>query len=144
MRVLIADDDPVYRALLGDLLQQWGFEPILTCDGREAWEAFQTHPDIELAILDWMMPVQDGYALCRQIKQDPSRQDVYIIMITGSRGRDQLLKVVVAGADDYILKPFEPLDLKIRLHAAKRIIDLRAELAEFRRAVQQRAAAGAP
>ena len=143
MRILIADDDPVYRTLLGDLLVQWGFDVVLTCDGQEASEAIQADPDIDLAVLDWMMPGKDGYELCREIKQDPARQDLYIIIITGSRCRDQLLKVVVAGADDYILKPFEPLDLKIRLHAAKRIIDLRAELAQLRRSAEQRTGAGA-
>jgi len=129
MRVLIADDDPVYRNLLDGLLSKWGFEAVCACNGREACEAIRRDPAIELALLDWMMPEKDGYAVCHDIRQDSSTCDLYILMITSNGLRDELIKVVVAGADDYIIKPFEPLDLKIHVRAAKRIIDLQAQLA---------------
>ena len=133
MRILIADDDPVYQTLLEDLLEQWGFDVVVTCDGNEAYEAIQRDGTIELAIIDWMMPEMDGYAVCRRIKQDSSTENLYIIMLTGNKLKGDIIKVLVAGADDYIIKPFEPLDLKIRIHAARRILDLQAELAELQK-----------
>ncbi len=129
MRVLIADDDPVYRSLLGDLLEQWEFEVQCTADGQEAWEALRRDPTIKLAVLDWMMPGIDGYEVCHRIKQDPTKSHIYTILVTGSRLKDEIIKVLVAGADDYIIKPFEPLDLRMRIRAAMRIINLEAELA---------------
>ncbi|MDY6913347.1 MAG: response regulator transcription factor [Planctomycetota bacterium] len=140
MRVLIADDDPVYQILLEDLLKQWGFDVVVTGDGSEAYQAIRQDKAIKLAILDWMMPGTDGYAVCRLIKEDQSRQNVYIIMLTGDRLKDDIVKVLVAGADDYLIKPFEPLDLKIRLHTARRILDLQAEVAELRQSAQKQPA----
>lgn len=133
MRVLIADDDPVYRSLLEGLLRQWEFDVVVVCDGSEAWQALQSRGDVQLAILDWMMPEMDGYEVCARIKQDRSKEHIYVIMVTGSARRDDIIRVLVAGADDYIIKPFEPLDLKIRVHAAKRIVDLQAELVALER-----------
>jgi len=137
MHVLIADDDAVYRAFLQDLLRKWGYDVTVTCDGGEAWRAVQDEPQINVAILDWMMPGMDGYEVCRKIKNDLVERDIYTILITGSRLKGDMIKVLVAGADDYIIKPFEPLDLKIRLRAAIRIIHLEAEAAELRNSLRE-------
>ncbi len=138
MHVLIADDDPVYRNLLDDLLGQWcGFDVTCACDGQEAWEAIERDPTVQLAILDWMMPGMDGYQICQRLKSDDATADVYTILVTGSQLKDEVIKVLVAGADDYIIKPFDPLDLRIRVRAAMRIITLRAEVAELRKALPE-------
>lgn len=131
MHVLIADDDPVYQQLVDDLLNQWGITTTLVPDGEQAWDAFQRDKTIDVAILDWMMPGLDGFEVCQRIKQDPSRE-VYIILITGSRLKEEIIRVLIAGADDYIMKPFEALDLKVRLRNAMTILALRAEVAELR------------
>jgi DNA-binding response OmpR family regulator len=136
MHVLIAEDDPVYRALLEELLSSWGYDVVKADDGQQAWEAIQSRDDIQIAVLDWLMPELDGYEVCRRIRQDSRRQGLYTILVTGHRERDEIVKVLVAGADDYILKPFEPLDLKIRLRVAMRVINLEAELAELRRSLK--------
>jgi len=133
MYVLIADDDPVYRALLEELLTAWKFDVTSASDGNEAWEAIQSNDQIKLAILDWMMPGMDGFQLCRRIKEGKTKV-IYIILITGSRMKNEMMKVIVAGADDYIMKPFEATDLKIRLRNALRIINLEEELARMRSA----------
>ena len=131
LHVLIADDDPVYRQLLETLLKQWNFRITLVCNGQEAMDAIERDPSIQLAVLDWNMPVMDGYEVCRQVKSDLSK-NLYIILITGSRYKDEIINVLVAGADDYILKPFDAMDLKIRVRSAMRIINLEKELNSLR------------
>ena len=129
MQILIADDDPVYRTLVESLLVEWGYEVALACDGNEAWEILQRSEAPELVILDWMMPGIDGFEICQRVRQADLPREVYIILMTGTSRKEDIIKVLVAGADDYLIKPFEPLDLKIRLRAARRILDLQAELA---------------
>jgi len=134
MRVLIADDDPVYQALLEDLMAQWGHQIVLARDGAEAWEALQAPEPPNLALLDWMMPGMDGFELCRRIRDErPNGDQIYVILITGSSGGKDIIKVMVAGADDYLIKPFDPSELKVRLRAGMRILDLRAEIAQLKR-----------
>ena len=141
MHILIADDDNVCRTLLSGLLDQWGFQHTSVSDGQEAWDVIRRDPSIKLVLLDWMMPNMDGYQVCEAIRKDKARSsDVYVILITGARMKDDVIKVLVAGADDYIIKPFEPLDLRIRLRAAMRIIDLQTEVGQLRQA----SPAGAP
>lgn len=148
MRMLVADDDPVYRTMLEDLLSEWGFPATVVADGSTAWDVLRgddpdasaSRPAAEpgdggpprVALLDWMMPGLDGFELCRKIRQEPSTRDAYVILLTGSRRKDEMIKVLVAGADDYLIKPFDPLDLRIRLRAARRILQLQKELAAAR------------
>ncbi len=133
MHILIADDDNVYRTLLSGLLDQWGFQHTCASDGEEAWDAIRHDPSIKLVLLDWMMPKMDGYEVCEAIRRDKARSaDVYVILVTGAKMKDDVIKMLVVGADDYIIKPFEPLALRIRLRAAMRIIDLQTEVAQLR------------
>ena len=127
MRVLIADDDPIYRGMVEELLSEWGMQVTTADDGQSAWRAMQNDPEIELAILDWMMPGMQGDEVCQQIKLQGDR-DVFVLLITGSRNREEITKVLVAGADDYVLKPFEAIDLKIRVRNAMRTLRLLEEI----------------
>jgi len=133
MRVLVADDDPAYRSLLEDLLTQWNYDVLLACEGNEAWEVMQGPDKPNLVILDWMMPGLDGFELARMIRNDPNIEDAYILLVTGSRNKQDVMKVLVCGADDYLLKPFDPMDLKIRLRSAMRIIHVQEDLADLKR-----------
>ena len=135
MHVLIADDDPVYRSFLDDLLEQWKFDVTVAYDGQEAWEAIQGNEDIRLVILDWVMPRMDGPDLCRKLKDDLGRA-VYTILVTGSRLKEDVIRVLVSGADDYIAKPFDAIDLKIHVRTAMRVINLETEVSELRRSLQ--------
>ena len=128
MQVLVADDDPVFRSLLQCLLEESHFEVVLACNGAEAWEILKRPDAPTLAILDWMMPGMEGYEVCRRIRESGGNSSPYILMVTSNSSREELLKVLVAGADDYLLKPFEPLDLKIRLRTAVRILSLQDRL----------------
>jgi DNA-binding response OmpR family regulator len=142
MQVIVADDDPVYRDLLRDLLTQWHFDVFVVSDGNEAWNAMQGPDAPRLVILDWMMPGLDGFEVCKMARTENLKQDVYIILLTGSRKKEEIMKVLVAGADDYLIKPFEPVDLKIHLRTARRILDLQAELAELRQQLHAMAGPG--
>ena len=139
MHVLIADDDPVYQSLLSGLLSEWRFQITTAGDGLEAWEAIQRDPTIRLAILDWLMPGMDGFQVCTKARNQGPNEDLYILIVTGSSTRDDIMKVVVAGADDYLIKPFQPFDLKIRLRNAIRILQLQEEAAALRHAFRRQA-----
>jgi DNA-binding response OmpR family regulator len=132
MKILIADDDPVYRDLLERMLTQWDYEVVSACDGQEAMDILSGGEPPRVVILDWMMPRVDGFEVCQRLRQMPGGAGFYIILLTGSRMKQEIIKVLVAGADDYLLKPFDPLDLKIRLRAARRIQDLQSALADHR------------
>lgn len=133
MQILIADDDPTYRSLLEGLLREWHFESIVVEDGRQAWEILQRENAPKLLLLDWMMPEMDGFEVCKNVRDLNDADSIYIIIITGSRNKKDMMRVVVAGADDYLMKPFEPIDLKIHLRNATRFLRVREELDQLRR-----------
>ncbi|MFW6133042.1 MAG: response regulator [Planctomycetota bacterium] len=132
MRVLIADDDATYRQWLEMLLSGWDFEPETVSDGQQAMAALRRPDAPRLVILDWCMPEADGFEVARFLRGQHHTSDAYVLMITGSRSKDDMLQVLVCGADDYLIKPFDPMDLKIHLRAATRILHLQAELANLR------------
>ena len=134
MQVLIADDDPTYRSLLEGLLREWHFEAIVVEDGQQAWEILQRKDAPKLVLLDWMMPEMDGFEVCKNVRDMDDGDNTYILIITGSRSKKDMMRVVVAGADDYLMKPFEPIDLKIHLRNATRFLRVREELDELRQA----------
>lgn len=128
MRILIAEDDPVSRRLLQAMLIKWGYEVELTCNGVEALQALQAEDAPRLAILDWMMPEMDGIDVCRCIRQRGNNPYTYVIMLTTRNRREDIIEGMEAGADDYIVKPFDAHELQVRVRAGARIIDLQAAL----------------
>ena len=134
MQALIADDDPTYRSLLEGLLREWHFEVIVVEDGQQAWDILQRKDAPKLVLLDWMMPEMDGFEVCKNVRDMDDGDNTYILIITGSRNKKDMMRVVVAGADDYLMKPFEPIDLKIHLRNATRFLRVREELDELRQA----------
>jgi DNA-binding response OmpR family regulator len=131
MHILIADDDPVCRDFLEGLVTTWGFSVSLAADGEQAMRLAQGLPRPDVIILDWMMPKLDGFEVCRKLKQSAD-QDQYIIMITGGSRKDDLIKPLVAGADDYIVKPFDGIDVQLHLRNAATTLGLREENRELR------------
>lgn len=128
MRILIAEDDPISRRLLETILGKWGYEVVMAHDGEQAWRILQSSEAPRLAILDWMMPGQDGIEVCRRIRERPDSPYVYILLLTARSQREDLLQGMDAGADDYITKPFDANELKVRLRAGRRILDLQTQL----------------
>lgn len=137
MRVLVADDDPTYRSLLNDLLTKWQFEVVLAADGAEALEVMEREDPPQLVILDWEMPEVDGFEVARTIRYGKSGKDAYVLMITGAQRKKDMMRILACGADDYLIKPFDPMDLKIHLRSAMRILHLQQELDELRQSVHQ-------
>ena len=108
MRVLIAEDDPISRRVLQSTLLKWGYEVDVACDGADALESLQREDAPRLAILDWMMPKMDGLQVCQWLRKQSEGPYVYTILLTAKAQRDDLLSGLSAGADDYVIKPFDP------------------------------------
>jgi two-component system, cell cycle response regulator len=128
VRVLVAEDDPTSRHKLKSVLTKAGYEVVDACDGEQAWQLLQTGNPPRLAILDWMMPGMDGLEVCRRVRQGASEQYVYLILLTSNDRKQDVVRGMEAGADDYLTKPFDTAELKVRLRAGERILDLQQRL----------------
>ena len=128
MRVLIADDDPAALLLLESVLGDWGYEVLTSRDGAEAWDVLRRADPPPLAIIDWMMPGLDGIDVCRKVRQEGEESYVYLILLTAKARMQDIVQGMEAGADDYVSKPFEEQELRVRLRAGRRIVELHEEL----------------
>src|SRR5579872_1785351 len=130
MRILIADDSIVSRHLLDATLRKWGYEVVVASDGVEACNVLQASDAPKLAILDWVMPGLTGPEVCRKVREHAKDKDTYtyILLLTSKSLKEDLIEGMESGADDYVTKPFDQHELKVRLRAGTRIIDLQREL----------------
>lgn len=129
MRVLIAEDDAVSRHLLEATLGKWGYEVVVTTDGLQALEVLSRADAPSLAILDWMMPGLDGAQVCLKARELAGERLLYMILLTAKGRKEDIVEGLTAGADDYVIKPFDRSELKARISAGERILRLQAELA---------------
>lgn len=129
MRVLIAEDDRVSRRLLEATLTRWSYEVISTADGCEALAALGVEAPPPLAIFDLMMPCLDGIELCRLIRQSPTLNLTYVLLLTTRSDKRDLIEGLRAGADDYLAKPYDHDELRARLQVGERVIALQQKLA---------------
>jgi diguanylate cyclase (GGDEF)-like protein len=136
MKVLIADDEPVNRRLLEILLNKWGYDVSVAVDGEEAWRALQTTTRPRIAILDWMMPGMDGVQVCRKIRQDETGPSMYMLLLTARQATEDANGRFESVADDYLPKPYAAHELKARLRAARRILELEDQLEAARKTIQ--------
>jgi diguanylate cyclase (GGDEF)-like protein len=137
---LIAEDDPIFRRILESWFQRWDYHVTAVDNGLEAWKILQSDEAPQLAILDWMMPGMDGIELCRRIRcrgQGPYR---YVLLLTAKDDKQDVVAGLEAGADDYLTKPFDVDELRARVRAGKRILDLQAALLRAQNALQFEAA----
>lgn len=139
MKILIADDDPTARQMLGAVSRRWGYEPCVVRDGDEAWAALQEPDAPRLILLDWMMPGMNGPTLCARLRETETLDPPYIIMLTARDATDDLVCGLDAGANDYIAKPYETDELQSRLKVGKRMLGLQEELNEAREALAYQA-----
>lgn len=140
MQALVVDDSAVYRKLIGDHLRGWGFGVTLAETGSEAWGILEQPDAPKLVLLDWVLPDLDGIGLCQRIRQAGSSGPyVYVILLTSKEGHQNMLDAMQAGADDYLMKPFDELELKARLLVGKRILDLQDELVSARESMRRAA-----
>ena len=140
MQALVVDDSAVYRKLIGDHLRSWDFGVILAESGSEAWRILEQPNAPKLVLLDWVLPDLDGIELCQRIRQAGSSSPyIYVILLTSNEGRQNMLQAMRAGADDYLVKPFDELELQARLLVGKRILDLQEELVSARESMRHAA-----
>jgi diguanylate cyclase (GGDEF)-like protein len=142
VKILVAEDDPVSRRLLEVTLSKWGYEVVTCADGQAAWEALKAPDAPQLAILDWMMPLLDGLQVCRNVRnpaERPAEPYVYIILLTAKSQKTDMVTGLEAGADDYLTKPFDAQELRMRLRAGWRILDLLDELVRAREILREQA-----
>ncbi len=130
MRVLIAEDDKISRRLLKVTLGRMAYDVVSTENGAQAWLAMQGPNAPQLAVLDWMMPAMDGLELCRRIREMDSERYVYIIFLTAKGQKKDVVTALEAGADDFLVKPFDTQELRSRLTVGRRILELESALAE--------------
>jgi two-component system cell cycle response regulator len=136
MKVLIADDDAVARHRLETYLLDWNYEVVAASDGDEAWRALRADDAPRLAILDWMMPGKDGVQICEEVKKLKGEPYIYILMLTVRDRKEDVVRALDAGADDYLTKPYDGQELKARLRTGRRILALQAALLSARDALR--------
>lgn len=127
MKILIADDSVISRELLSHILDTLNYEYVLVEDGESAYEAVKSGT-VTIALIDWMMPRIDGLELCKRIRGLPLNSYMYIILVTSKDRKEDLLRGLESGADDYITKPFHPNELKVKLANGIRIMQLQDTL----------------
>jgi two-component system, cell cycle response regulator len=139
MKVLIADDNATSRIMLRGALLQWGYEVVVAENGAQAWDVLADPDSPPLAILDWVMPHMTGPEVCRRVRETRREPYTYILLLTSKHTKDETVEGLEAGADDYVVKPFDRHELQVRLRAGKRIIDLQMELLRAREELRERA-----
>jgi len=130
MKVLIADDDLLTKEMIEALLTKWGYSVLTVSDGNEAWEILQDEDAPRLAILDWMMPGLNGPEICRKVRKLPRSETTSLILLTSKGHKTDIVAGLEAGANDYIIKPFDYEELRIRVQIASQMVKLQTALAD--------------
>jgi two-component system cell cycle response regulator len=139
MKILIADDEPVSRRMLQSLLGKWGYEVDSAEDGDAAWEKLKVPGAPRMALLDWMMPGQNGVDVCRALRKLRPEPYTYILLLTARDAKESVFEGLESGADDYLTKPFNPPELKARIRVGLRVLDLEDNLVQAREAMRFKA-----
>jgi two-component system, cell cycle response regulator len=138
LKILVADDSPVYRKLVEQSLTQEYCTVLLAKNGRQALDLFAEHQPA-LVITDWTMPDISGIELCQRIRRDFQQFYAYVILLTGNTDKEEVIAGLAAGADDYLTKPFHPGELQARVRVGRRIADLHHQLQAKNRQLEEMA-----
>lgn len=126
--ILVVEDDPVSLHLTKTVLESWGYSFQFAESGEQAWNMLEQDGVPDMLILDWKMPGLSGIELAEKIRASERLKSIYIIMLSASSGRENMLEGLKAGADDYLEKPLDPMVMKARIQVGERIIRLQKEL----------------
>jgi sigma-B regulation protein RsbU (phosphoserine phosphatase) len=129
-RVLVADDEPGIRRLLRTALSAAGYEVVQVADGNEAWRLLQSDGGLDIAILDWLMPGVSGPEVCRRSRQRAYPVAPYLILLTARGRMVDIVAGLEAGADDYMVKPFQLEELRARVAVGARVVRLQRDLVQ--------------
>jgi CheY-like chemotaxis protein len=130
MHALIADDDRMAREVLAQTLKRMGFDVTAVGDGAQAWKHLEGVEVPTFAILDWMMPLMDGPEVLRRVRRERPLANLYLILLTALESRRDVVAGLDAGADDYIIKPFDPEELRARVNVGVRVLTLQERLTD--------------
>jgi phosphoserine phosphatase RsbU/P len=130
MKILVAEDDTTSRQVLAGQLRKMGHEPVEAEDGAVAWERYLSHVP-RIVITDWLMPNLNGLELCRRIREDNREEYAYLIILTSLDRKVGYLEGMNAGADDFVTKPADFVELNVRLRVAERILKLQTHLSQL-------------
>ncbi len=130
MKILIADDDPISRKILSNVVTDLGHEPVTVSNGEDAL-GFINRKECSVVLLDWMMPGMDGIEVCREIRRFDDENVCYIIINSAREESDDISKALKAGANDYISKKTNPIELKARIGVAVRTAQLEKKLKDL-------------
>jgi len=139
MRILVAQDDLAHCRVLQNLLAKWGHEVEAVCDGDQAWQVLQRPDAPSMVVLDWMMPGMDGIDVCRKLRERKRDLRPYVILLSGKGQKADLIEGISDGADDYVTKPFDPDELRVRILAGERILNLQIESLTIMEALRKQA-----
>ena len=128
MKILVAEDDSITRTFIVDHLLDWGYRPVVAETGLTAWAEIQKKTAPKLLLLDWQMPGLTGFEICQKLESQPNRSEFYIIMLTALNDKIHVVKGLEAGANDYLTKPFNPYELRIRIQNGRQMIERQMEL----------------
>ena len=134
--ILVADDSPVYRKIVEQTLAEEDCVIAFAQTGSQAIRLFEHgHPD--LVITDWNMPDLTGIELCRRIRETQSASYTYVIILTGRAEKENVVKGLSAGADDYLTKPFDRDEFLARIRVGRRLIDLHRQIEAKNRLLEE-------
>ncbi|MHB8866389.1 MAG: response regulator [Pirellulaceae bacterium] len=140
MKILVVEDSATMRRVLVGSLKKWQYEVVETDDGARGWDRFQKER-FPLVLTDWMMPEMDGLELTKRIRASEPAGYTYIILLTAKSEKEDLVKAMEAGADDFLIKPCDPDELRVRVREGERIIRLEQTLADQNRQLRETQAA---
>lgn len=139
MNVLIAEDDALSRMMLEKSLRNAGYQVTSVTNGARALEALATNDPPRLVLLDWVMPEKDGVQVCREVRDRQDKPYTYLILLSSKESKKDIVAGLESGADDYLTKPYDPEELKARLRAGERILELEDRLVEARESMRYQA-----
>ena len=130
MKILVAEDDATSRQVLAGQLRKLGYDPVEAEDGAVAWERYLAVSP-RIVITDWLMPNVNGLELCRRIREDERTEYPYLIILTSLDRKVGYLEGMNAGADDFVTKPADFVELNVRLQVAERILKLQKQVSQL-------------
>jgi len=128
-RVLCVDDDPATQIILSGIIEDAGWQPEVALNATVARQTLEANPDIQVVLLDWMLPDGSGVDLCRELKA-VAGASVYVILVTVRGAPEDVETGLDAGADDYLVKPVSPVEVRARVRTGFRAAEAQRQLAE--------------
>ncbi|MEY4093789.1 MAG: Transcriptional activator protein CopR [Acidobacteriota bacterium] len=135
-QVLVADDEPVSRTVVGAMLKKAGYPVLFAPDGEQAWQHLSTDDPPAIALLDWEMPGLQGPEIVQRLRARESSTPTYVILLTSRDSSADIVQGLRAGADDYVTKPANEDELLARVNVGTRVVQLQTALADRVRSLE--------